>query len=565
MRAMLCGRQQHRESCDLTHQVCVFTATNKCESDLVAHVSGITNQLPSDIAALQALVAAARAERDAAIVERDSALSQIDRLRHLLRQLQRAQFGRRSEQLDGDQLRLALEDIEQAIAGSEAAADKKDPVARARSEKRRTNRGALPTQLPRVDMTIEPEDTNCPCCRMPMHVIGEETSQRLDVIPAQFRVIVTHRPKYACRACEEAVVQAPAPERLIKGGLPTEAMVAFVLVAKYAWHLPLYRQAQMLLAQGLDIKRAILAVWVGYAATELKPVYLRLRELILTSGKIAIDETVAPVLDPGRGCTKKGYFWAIARDDRPWGGTDPPAVAYSYAPGRGAVHALKLLEHYCGVVQCDGYAAYKTVADDAHAGDRITLAFCWAHLRRRFYDIAKGGLAPIASEALERIAALYLIEKTIRGLSAEHRRAVRGERSKPLVLALKLWFEQQLTHVSAKSVIADAIRYALHHWEGLTRFLDDGRIELDTNIVERSIRPIVLNRKNALFAGHDEGAENWACIASLIETCKLNGVDPQTYFTDLLTKLVNLWPQSRLDELMPWAWAANRASRKLAA
>ena len=385
------------------------------------------------------------------------------------------------------------------------------------------------------------------------------------MIPAQFRVIVTHRPKYACRACEEAVVQAPAPERLIKGGLPTEAMVAFVLVAKYAWHLPLYRQAQMLLAQGLDIKRAILAFWVGYAATELKPVYLRLRELILTSGKIAIDETVAPVLDPGRGCTKKGYFWAIARDDRPWGGTDPPAVAYSYAPGRGAVHALKLLEHYCGVVQCDGYAAYKTVADDAHAGDRITLAFCWAHLRRRFYDIAKGGLAPIASEALERIAALYLIEKTIRGLSAEHRRGVRGERSKPLVLALKLWFEQQLTHVSAKSVIADAIRYALHHWEGLTRFLDDGRIELDTNIVERSIRPIVLNRKNALFAGHDEGAENWACIASLIETCKLNGVDPQTYFTDLLTKLVNLWPQSRLDELMPWAWAANRASRKLAA
>jgi transposase len=400
---------------------------------------------------------------------------------------------------------------------------------------------------------------------MPMHVIGEETSQRLDVIPAQFRVIVTHRPKYACRACEQAVVQAPAPERLIKGGLPTEAMVAFVLVAKYAWHLPLYRQTQMLLAQGLDIKRAILAFWVGYAAAELKPLCLCLREHILRSGKIAIDETVAPVLDPGRGCTKKGYFWAIARDDRPWGGTAPPAVAFSYAPGRGAVHALKLLEHYRGVVQCDGYAAYKSVADDARVSDRITLAFCWAHLRRRFFDIAKGGPAPIASEALERIAALYLIEKTIRGGHAEHRRAVRAERSKPLVLALKAWFEQQLACVSTKSVIAEAIRYALHHWDGLSRFLDDGRIELDTNIVERSIRPIVLNRKNALFAGHDDGAENWACIASLIETCKLNGVDPQTYFTDVLTKLVNLWPQSRLDELMPWAWAANRASHQLAA
>src|SRR2546423_1768888 len=538
------------------------------ESDLVPRVSEIA-QLPADIDALHVLVAAARAERDVAIVERDHALSQIDRLRHLLRQLQRAQFGRRSEKLDPEQLLLALEDIEQAIAGNEAADDKKDPVAaRARSEKRRANRGALPIHLPHVDVTIEPEDTNCPCCRAPMHVIGEETSQRLDVIPAQFRVVVTHRPKYACRACEGAVVQAPAPERLIKSGLPTEAMVAYVLVAKYAWHLPLYRQAQMLLAQGLDIKRAILAFWVGYAAAELKPLYLRLRELILASGKIAVDETVAPVLDPGRGRTKKGYFWAIARDDRPWGGTAPPAVAYSYAPGRGAVHALKLLEHYRGVVQCDGYAAYKTVAADAHAGDRITLAFCWAHLRRRFFDIAKSGPAPIASEALERIAALYLIEKTIRGSSAEHRRAVRAERSEPLVLALKAWLEQQLARLSAQALIADAIRYALHHWEGLTRFLDDGRIELDTNIVERSIRPIVLNRKNALFAGHDEGAENWACIASLIETCKLNGADPEAYFADVLTRLINLWPAARIDELMPWAWhAANRiaASQQVAA
>src|SRR5258707_8119980 len=534
------------------------------ESDLVPRVSEIA-QLPADIDALHVLVAAARAERDAAIVERDHALSQIDRLRHLLRQLQRAQFGRRSEKLDPEQLVLALEDIEQAIAGNEAADDKKDPVAaRARSEKRRANRGALPIHLPHVDVTIEPEDTNCPCCRAPMHVIGKETSERLDVVPAQFRVIVTRRPKYACRACEQAVVQAPAPERLIKGGLPTEAMVAYVLVAKYAWHLPLYRQAQMLLAQGLDIKRAILAFWGGYAAAELKPLYLRLRELILASGKIAVDETVAPVLDPGRGRTKKGYFWAIARDDRPWGGTDPPAVAYSYAPGRGAVHALKLLDHYRGIVQCDGHAAYKSIADAA-CGEAITLAFCWAHLRRRLFDIAQGGPAPIASEALERIATLYAIEKTIRGRSAGDRRAVRQEKSRPLVLAFKAWLEQQLARVSAKATIAEDIRYALNHWDGLTRFLDDGRIELDSNIVQRSMRPIVLNRKNALFAGHDQGAENWACIASLIETCKLHGVDPQAYFTDVLTKLVNLWPASRIDELMPWTWAAERLTNKLAA
>ena len=330
-------------------------------------MSETASQPPSDLEALHALLAAACAERDAAIAERDQALSQNDRLRHLLRQLQRAQFGRRSEKLDPDQLGLALEDIEQVIAANEADDDKKDAVAaRTRAEKRRANRGALPAHLPRVDVTIEPDDTNCPCCRAPMHVIGEETSQRLDMIAAQFRVIVTHRPKYACRACEETVVQAPAPERLIKGGLPTEAMVAYVLVAKYAWHLPLYRQAQMLLAQGIDLKRAVLAFWVGYAAAELKPLYLRLRELILTSGKIAVDETVAPVLDPGRGRTKKGYFWAIARDDRPWGGTDPPAIAYSYAPGRGAVHALKLLDRYRGIVQCDGYVAYKTIANAAN-------------------------------------------------------------------------------------------------------------------------------------------------------------------------------------------------------
>jgi transposase len=528
-------------------------------------VSEIATELPTDIKALHVLLQSVCAERDTAVAERDRALSQLDRLRHLLRQLQRAQFGRRSEKLDPDQLLLALEDIEQAIAAEEAEHDKKDAAATSmRAAKRRINRGALPLHLPRVDVTIEPDDTNCPCCSSPMHVIGEERSERLDVVPAQFRVIVTHRPKYACRACEEAVVQAPAPERLIKGGLPTEAMVAYVLVAKYAWHLPLYRQAQMLLAQGLHIQRAILAFWVGYAAAELKPIWLRMRELILTAAKIAVDETVIPVLDPGRGQTKKGYFWAIARDDRPWGGADPPAVAYTYAPGRGAVHALKLLEHYRGIVQCDGYAAYKNVAG-APCGEAITLAFCWAHLRRKFFDIAKGGCVPIASEALERIAKLYLIEKTIRGQSAGARLIARQARSKPLVLDLKAWFEQQLPRVSAKSEIAEAIRYGRNHWDGLTRFLDDGRIELDTNAVERSIRPIALNRKNALFAGHDEGAENWACIASLVETCKLHGVDPQTYFTDVLTKLVNLWPASRLDELMPWALAAQRAADKLAA
>ena len=239
-------------------------------------VSENANQLPGDVAVLQARLATALAERDAAIAERDQALSQNHRLQHLLAQLRRMQFGRRSEKLDADQLALAFEDVEQAIAAIEAADDKEHPVrAHERAKKRRTNRGALPAHLPRVHVTIEPEDTNCPCCHSPMHVIGEDAPERLDMIPAQYRVIVTHRPKYACRACQEAVVQAPAPERLIKGGLPTEAMVASVVVGKYAWHLPLYRQSQMLAAQGLDIKRSVLAFWVGYAAAELEPLYLR--------------------------------------------------------------------------------------------------------------------------------------------------------------------------------------------------------------------------------------------------------------------------------------------------
>ena len=457
-----------------------------------------------------------------------------------------------------DQLNLAFEDIEQTIAATEADDDKKDPAgARERAEKRRANRGALPAHLPRVDVTIEPDDTNCPCCRSPMHVIGEETAERLDVIPAQFRVIVTHRPKYACRACEQAVVQAPAPERLIEGGLPTEAMVASVLVAKYAWHLPLYRQAQMLAARGLDIKRSVLAFWVGYAAAELKPVYLRLRELILTSGKIAVDETMAPVLDPGRGRVKKGFFWAIARDDRPWGETDPPAVAYIYAAGRGAVHALKLLDRYRGIVQCDGYAAYKKFAGSKSVEPSVTLAFCWSHVRRGFYDLAKAK-APIAMETLQRIAALYEIEARVRGNSPADRLAVRQAESKPLVTELHIWFEAQIAQLPARGPTADAIRYALNHWDGLCRFLDDGRIELDTNSVERAMRPVCLSRKNSLFAGSNEGAENWACLASLIETCKLNAVNPQIYFTDLFTRLVNGWPQQRIDELMPWLWATQQ-------
>ena len=537
-----------------------------------SYMPPLADSLPDDIDALRAFAISTIAERDAAIAERDGVISergrlieQNDRFRHLIRQLQRMQFGRKSEKLDEDQFNLALEDIEQAIAKNEAQQDKTAPEKAASRQKREGTRGSLPAHLPRIHQTITPDDTNCPCCRTPMHAIGEESSERLDAIPAQYRVIVTHRPKYACRACEGAVVQAPAPERLIKGGLPTEAMVAHVLSGKYAWHLPLYRQAQMLKSQGIEIDRSTLAFWVGYAAAELMPLHERLRAYLLGSAKLAVDETPVPVLDPGRGKTKKGYFWAMARDDRPFGGADPPAVAYTYAPGRGADHGINLLAGFRGIVQCDGYAAYKRMAREKPKGEEVTLAFCWTHWRRYFYDIAEGGDAPIASEALIRIAELYEIEAAISGQSAEQRRAVRQEKSKPLVHTFRVWLEIQLAKVSAKSDTAEAIRYGFNHWNGLVRFLDDGRIEMDTNIVERSMRPVALNRKNALFAGHDDGAENWACVASLIETCKLNSVDPESYLAEVLARLVNLWPNNRLDELLPWAWAANRQPEKRAA
>jgi len=520
----------------------------------------LTDRLPEDVETLRGLLRSVAAERDAVLAERDLLAEQNDRLRHLLRQLQRMQFGRRSEKLDPDQLQLALEDIEQAVAQGTAEAEKRDPRLQASaSRQRRESRPSLPPHLPRIEVVIAPKETSCPCCGGAMHVIGEETSERLDVIPVQYRVIRTRRPKYACRACEAAVVQAPAPERLIKGGLPTEAMVAHVLVSKYAWHLPLYRQAQMLASQGIEIDRATLALWVGYAAAELAPLAERLRQLLLGSPKITVDETPAPVLDPGRGRTKIGYFWAIARDDRPWGGPEPPAVVYTYMPGRSAALGLRPLVNYCGIVQCDGYAVYKQMADPRRQPGAATLAFCWAHLRRRFYDLAKGGAAPLAEEALARIAALYAIEKKIRGRSAATRLAVRHAEAAPLVAELKSWFKTQLARVSAKSVIATAFRYGLNHWDGLARYLEDGRIEIDSNAVERTMRGIALNRKNALFAGHDAGAANWACIASLIETAKLNAVDPQAWLADTLEKLVNLWPAARIDELLPWAYPRAKA------
>jgi transposase len=517
-------------------------------------------QMAEVITQQNATIAALRIERDTAQSRQEAAQAEIEKLRLLIRQLQRGRFGRRSERLDPDQLQLGLEDLEQTVAAAEAA--REEVAARSSTPRtprvRRRNLGALPTHLPRVEVLVDVEDKSCPCCGGSLHVIGEDTSEMLDLVPAQLQVKVIRRPRYGCRACEEAVVQALAPERPITGGMATEALLAHVLVAKFCDHLPLYRQAQIFARQGIELDRSTLCDWVGRACWWLEPLWRLLRRHVMASTRIFADDTTLPVLDPGRGRTKTGRLWGYAIDDRPWGGETPPAVVYLYAEDRRGEHPAAHLSEFQGVLQVDGYGGFKRLLESRPPGT-IRLAFCWAHCRRRFYEIHQATGSPLAEEALRRIGELYAIEAAVRGRSAEERRATRQERSKPIVDALHAWLTAQLGRVSGRSNLAEAIRYALRHWPGLILFLEDGRIELDTNIVERAIRPIALGRKNALFAGSDGGARHWAIVASLVTTAKLSGVEPLAWLTDVLERVVSGRTKAHeLERLLPWTWKAER-------
>lgn len=509
--------------------------------------------LPDDIDALKAIIMASQAKMMAqdGVIERKE--DRIIRLEKLLADFKRAFYGAKSEKGHPDQYHLALEDIETAMAVVHAEDEAIDPPKIMAVSKSRAGRGVLPKHLPRVEEVIAP-DVTCGC-GAERHIIGEDVSERLDIVPAQFRVIVTRRPKYACRSCEAGIVQAPAKPRLIEGGMPTEATVASVIVSKYADHLPLYRQSQIYARQGVDIDRSTLAFWVGKAAHELKPVHDALLAHLKRSTKLFMDETPAPVLDPGRGKTKKGYFWALARDDRDWNGPEPPGVAFTYAPGRSGKHAVEILQGFEGTLQVDGYAGYNRVLDPKD-NDPIQLAYCWAHARRKLYELTHRNVAPIAEEGLKQIAALYRIEGQIRGQSTDERLAMRQQKSTPKVATFKIWLAHARTQVSVKSPTGQALRYIAKYWGGLILFLTDGRIEMDSNAIERTIRPIALQRKNALFAGHDAGAQNWAMLASLIETCKLNQVEPHSYLTGVLTAIVNGHKQKDIEQLLPWNYAA---------
>jgi transposase len=503
--------------------------------------------LPTDVDALHRLVRdlAAQAVDERAELERSRA--EVERLRSIIHNLQRAQFGRRSERLDGDQLALGLEDLDVDIARVQAPlasrVDDDGPEAAQR-------RQPLPNSLAREDITVDIGSGTCPCCGSSLHPIGESVSEMLDFVPARLRVLRIRRPKYGCRACG-TIHQAPAPERPIAKGLASPALLAHVLVSKYCDHTPLYRQSQIFARHGVELDRSTLANWVGGACWWLEPLQARLAAHVFASNKVFADDTPIPVLDPGRGRTKTGRLWVYTRDDRPWAGPDPPAAVYFYSPDRKAERPAVHLERFRGVLQVDGYAGFERLT----ACGEIVLAACWAHARRKFFDVHEATGSPIAAEALRRIAELYAIEVSIRGRTAEQRQQVRDVRTRPLIDAMKPWLEAELPRIPGRGALAEAIRYALARWDELSRFLDDGRIDLDNNPVERAIRPVALGRKNHLFAGSDGGGARWATVCSFVATAKLNDVEPFAYLKDVIERMTNGHSMSRLDDLLPWNWA----------
>jgi transposase len=472
-------------------------------------------------------------------------------------------FGAKSERaavIDPEQGVLDLGDL--AVEAAPAANDNVDRTSRKPKQRLRRpanrNVGALPRHLPRVETTIEPESTACPCCAGAMHRIGEDVAEALDVIPAIVRVLRTIRPKYACRCCHGALVQAAAKPRVVDGGMATTALVAHVVVAKFAWHLPLYRQAQMFAGQGIVLDRATLVFWVRRAAWWLRPLYERLLLYIRSQERVYCDETPLPRLDPGRGRTKVCQLWAQAVDDRPWQGPARPAVGYVYAEGRDTAAVQDQLAGFDGILQVDGYAAYKALVR-RRTWARIRLVFCLSHARRKFVAVFKTTKSEVARDVIARIGEVYAIEERIRGTTADTRLRVRQDKARPIMEALKVRLMEVRAEISGQSSLAKAIAYTLGHWDGLVAFLDDGRIEVDTNAVERTMRPIGLGRKNALFAGSAVGGRDWAILASLINSAKLNGLDPFGYMADVLERIVSGAVKANdLDRLLPWAWKAER-------
>jgi len=517
--------------------------------------------LPNDVEALKAIIT----EREAALAARSTALEtaealvisqklELEKLRFEIACLKRMKYGRSSEQLDAQitQMQLTLEDLEASLAEKPEhlrPIPKDPPVKPARR--------ALPAHLPREELVHENACT-CPTCGGELRRLGEDVSEMIEYVPGRYKVIRHVRPKLSCAACQK-IVQAAAPSRPIARGLAGPGFLAHVLVSKYADHLPLYRQSQIYAREGLELDRSTLADWVGGASELLAPLVASLGRYVLGAKKLHGDDTPVPVLCPGRGTTKQGRLWTYVRDDKPAGSTEPPAVLFRYSPDRKGERPKAHLASFVGVLQADAYAGF-----DRLYGERIQEAACWAHVRRKFYEIHVAHASPIAAEALDRIGRLYGIEAEIRGRPPDERRQIRQARAGPELEALHAWLNATVTTLSRKSELAVAIRYALSRWAALTRYRDDGRLEIDNNAAERALRAVALGRKNWLFAGSDDGGERAAAIYSLLGTAKLNNLDPEGYLRYVLERIAD-HPINRIEELLPWNVVEQLPSLRLAA
>lgn len=529
-----------------------------------------TCALPSDPAALRGLAVALQAELArkeieiaANAAELHAKTLHIEKLKMQLAALRRARFGRSSEKLDRDieQLELLIGELEADAAAEDARTDNPDPATRpdarppARAPARRSPvRTALPDHLPRETVTHEPACT-CPGCGgTTFRRIGQDEREVLEYVPSSFKVIRHVRPKLSCRACE-TIVQAPMPSLPIERGRPGPGLIAHVLVAKYCDHQPLHRQAAIFAREGVEIDRATLAGWVGQAAFLLAPLAEAIGRHIRAGAVLHADDTTVPVLAPGQGKTRTGRLWVVLRDERPWGSDVPAAALYRYSPDRKAIHAQALLGSCRGFLHADGYTGFDRLYRPVIPGGEPPLieVACWSHARRGFYDVHHATASPIALEALQRIAALFAIESSLRGRPPDQRAAARAEHAHPLLAQLKTFLDTSLHQLSGKSALAQAIRYALARWPALTRYVTDGRLDISNNAAERAMRPPVLGRKNYLFCGSDAGGQRAACAYTLIETCRMNDVDPQDYLTDILGRIAD-HPINKIDRLLPWHW-----------